>query len=63
MRINEDTLLEGSKVVLVPYTSEHVPRYQHLSHKSHFSFTLLTSVYLLYHINTDVKVMFTVSSV
>ncbi|KAI5611476.1 N-acetyltransferase 9 [Silurus asotus] len=27
MRINEDTLLEGSKVVLVPYSTEHVPRY------------------------------------
>lgn len=34
MRINEDTLLEGSKVVLVPYNAEHVPRYQHLS-KNH----------------------------
>lgn len=31
MRINEDTLLEGSKVVLVPYNAEHVPRYQPLS--------------------------------
>ncbi|XP_041671694.1 N-acetyltransferase 9 [Cheilinus undulatus] len=27
MRINENTLLEGNKVVLVPYTEEHVPRY------------------------------------
>ncbi|KAK3528822.1 hypothetical protein QTP70_011601 [Hemibagrus guttatus] len=27
MRINEDTLLEGSNVVLVPYNTEHVPRY------------------------------------
>uniref|UniRef100_A0A3B3Z7M9 Alpha/beta-tubulin-N-acetyltransferase 9 n=1 Tax=Periophthalmus magnuspinnatus TaxID=409849 RepID=A0A3B3Z7M9_9GOBI len=27
MRINEDTLLEGHRVVLVPYTPEHVPRY------------------------------------
>lgn len=27
MRINEDTLLEGQKVVLVPYNADHVPRY------------------------------------
>ncbi|KPP79965.1 hypothetical protein Z043_100423 [Scleropages formosus] len=27
MRINEDTLLEGKRVVLVPYNAEHVPRY------------------------------------
>ncbi|XP_064179233.1 N-acetyltransferase 9 isoform X1 [Anguilla rostrata] len=27
MRINEDTLLEGKYVVLVPYNSDHVPRY------------------------------------
>ncbi|ROI81895.1 N-acetyltransferase 9 [Anabarilius grahami] len=27
MRINEDTLLEGEKVVLVPYNADHVPRY------------------------------------
>lgn len=27
MRINENTLLEGHKVVLVPYNTEHVPRY------------------------------------
>lgn len=27
MRINEDTLLEGGKVVLVPYNADHVPRY------------------------------------
>ncbi|XP_074519871.1 alpha/beta-tubulin-N-acetyltransferase 9 isoform X1 [Halichoeres trimaculatus] len=27
MKINENTLLEGNKVVLVPYTEEHVPRY------------------------------------
>lgn len=27
MRINENTLLEGHKVVLVPYNAEHVPRY------------------------------------
>ncbi|XP_057682928.1 N-acetyltransferase 9 [Corythoichthys intestinalis] len=27
MKINENTLLEGHKVVLVPYNSEHVPRY------------------------------------
>nr|ALT14006.1 N-acetyltransferase 9 [Tachysurus fulvidraco] len=26
MRLNEDTLLEGSNVVLVPYNTEHVPR-------------------------------------
>lgn len=27
MRINENTLLEGEKVVLVPYCADHVPRY------------------------------------
>jgi len=27
MRINEDTLLEGGNVVLVPYNADHVPRY------------------------------------
>ncbi|KAM8837041.1 alpha/beta-tubulin-N-acetyltransferase 9 isoform 2-T2 [Spinachia spinachia] len=27
MRINENTLLEGNTVVLVPYNAEHVPRY------------------------------------
>uniref|UniRef100_UPI0037E723A9 alpha/beta-tubulin-N-acetyltransferase 9 n=1 Tax=Semicossyphus pulcher TaxID=241346 RepID=UPI0037E723A9 len=27
MKINENTLLEGNRVVLVPYTAEHVPRY------------------------------------
>lgn len=27
MKINENTLLEGHKVVLVPYNAEHVPRY------------------------------------
>uniref|UniRef100_A0A8C8HYX1 Alpha/beta-tubulin-N-acetyltransferase 9 n=1 Tax=Oncorhynchus tshawytscha TaxID=74940 RepID=A0A8C8HYX1_ONCTS len=27
MRINEDTLLEGKSVVLVPYNADHVPRY------------------------------------
>ncbi|KAM6964659.1 alpha/beta-tubulin-N-acetyltransferase 9 [Tautogolabrus adspersus] len=27
MKINENTLLEGKTVVLVPYTAEHVPRY------------------------------------
>ncbi|XP_019899612.1 N-acetyltransferase 9 isoform X2 [Esox lucius] len=27
MRINEDTLLEGKNVVLVPYNAHHVPRY------------------------------------
>lgn len=27
MRINEDTLLEGKNVVLVPYNADHVPRY------------------------------------
>ncbi|KAA0725050.1 N-acetyltransferase 9 [Triplophysa tibetana] len=27
MRINEDILLEGQKVVLVPYNADHVPRY------------------------------------
>nr|XP_055176915.1 alpha/beta-tubulin-N-acetyltransferase 9 isoform X2 [Nyctereutes procyonoides] len=27
MRLNENVLLLGKKVVLVPYTSEHVPRY------------------------------------
>ncbi|XP_075950140.1 alpha/beta-tubulin-N-acetyltransferase 9 [Anarhichas minor] len=27
MKINENTLLEGNKVVLVPYNAEHVPRY------------------------------------
>ncbi|KAI4874860.1 hypothetical protein NFI96_034433 [Prochilodus magdalenae] len=27
MRINENTLLEGKHVVLVPYNAEHVPRY------------------------------------
>ncbi|CAF96028.1 unnamed protein product, partial [Tetraodon nigroviridis] len=27
MRINENTLLEGEKVVLVPYNKNHVPRY------------------------------------
>ncbi|XP_076008029.1 alpha/beta-tubulin-N-acetyltransferase 9 [Genypterus blacodes] len=27
MRINENTLLEGEKVVLVPYNASHVPRY------------------------------------
>ncbi|XP_066521561.1 N-acetyltransferase 9 [Hoplias malabaricus] len=27
MRLNEDTLLEGKSVVLVPYDSQHVPRY------------------------------------
>ncbi|CAL8260173.1 unnamed protein product [Arctogadus glacialis] len=27
MRINENTLLEGNKVVLVPYNADHVPRY------------------------------------
>ncbi|XP_004709214.1 N-acetyltransferase 9 isoform X3 [Echinops telfairi] len=27
MRLNANTLLQGKKVVLVPYTSEHVPRY------------------------------------
>uniref|UniRef100_A0A1A7WYU8 Alpha/beta-tubulin-N-acetyltransferase 9 n=1 Tax=Iconisemion striatum TaxID=60296 RepID=A0A1A7WYU8_9TELE len=27
MKINENTLLEGHKVVLVPYNEEHVPRY------------------------------------
>nr|XP_020015146.1 N-acetyltransferase 9 [Castor canadensis] len=27
MRLNENTMLLGKKVVLVPYTSEHVPRY------------------------------------
>ncbi|XP_071756786.1 alpha/beta-tubulin-N-acetyltransferase 9 [Centroberyx gerrardi] len=27
MRINENTLLEGEKVVLVPYNADHVPRY------------------------------------
>ncbi|XP_029313077.1 alpha/beta-tubulin-N-acetyltransferase 9 [Cottoperca gobio] len=27
MKINENTLLEGQKVVLVPYNAEHVPRY------------------------------------
>ncbi|KAL6094612.1 nat9 [Pungitius sinensis] len=27
MKINANTLLEGNKVVLVPYTAEHVPRY------------------------------------
>lgn len=27
MRVNEDTLLEGKNVVLVPYNADHVPRY------------------------------------
>uniref|UniRef100_A0A670XN64 N-acetyltransferase 9 n=1 Tax=Pseudonaja textilis TaxID=8673 RepID=A0A670XN64_PSETE len=27
MKINQNTVLEGKKVVLVPYTSAHVPRY------------------------------------
>ncbi|KAM4844010.1 alpha/beta-tubulin-N-acetyltransferase 9 isoform 3-T3 [Thomomys bottae] len=27
MRLNENTMLLGKRVVLVPYTSEHVPRY------------------------------------
>nr|XP_015818326.2 N-acetyltransferase 9 [Nothobranchius furzeri] len=27
MKVNENTLLEGHKVVLVPYNEEHVPRY------------------------------------
>uniref|UniRef100_A0A8C6UBM6 N-acetyltransferase 9 n=1 Tax=Neogobius melanostomus TaxID=47308 RepID=A0A8C6UBM6_9GOBI len=27
MRINEDTLLEGHRAVLVPYGPQHVPRY------------------------------------
>lgn len=27
MRLNQNTMLLGKKVVLVPYTSEHVPRY------------------------------------
>ncbi|KAM4524106.1 alpha/beta-tubulin-N-acetyltransferase 9 isoform 2-T2 [Odontesthes bonariensis] len=27
MKINENTLLEGHRVVLVPYNAEHVPRY------------------------------------
>ncbi|XP_028823011.1 alpha/beta-tubulin-N-acetyltransferase 9 isoform X1 [Denticeps clupeoides] len=27
MRLNENTLLDGEDVVLVPYTAEHVPRY------------------------------------
>ncbi|XP_037611706.1 N-acetyltransferase 9 [Sebastes umbrosus] len=27
MKINENTLLEGTRVVLVPYNAEHVPRY------------------------------------
>lgn len=27
MRINEDTLLEGKNVLLVPYNADHVPRY------------------------------------
>ncbi|XP_053423688.1 alpha/beta-tubulin-N-acetyltransferase 9 isoform X5 [Nycticebus coucang] len=27
MRLNQNTLLLGKKVVLVPYTAEHVPRY------------------------------------
>ncbi|XP_068439472.1 alpha/beta-tubulin-N-acetyltransferase 9 [Clinocottus analis] len=27
MKINENTLLEGNKVVLVPYNAKHVPRY------------------------------------
>ncbi|XP_076122870.1 alpha/beta-tubulin-N-acetyltransferase 9 [Alosa pseudoharengus] len=27
MRINENTLLEGKNIVLVPYNSDHVPRY------------------------------------
>ncbi|KAF6718137.1 N-acetyltransferase 9 [Oryzias melastigma] len=27
MKINENTLLEGQRVVLVPYNAEHVPRY------------------------------------
>uniref|UniRef100_A0A8C3WEH8 N-acetyltransferase 9 n=1 Tax=Catagonus wagneri TaxID=51154 RepID=A0A8C3WEH8_9CETA len=27
MRLNQNTLLLGTKVVLVPYTPEHVPRY------------------------------------
>lgn len=27
MKINENTLLEGHKVVLVPYNTDHVPRY------------------------------------
>ncbi|KAL4648113.1 N-acetyltransferase 9 [Arapaima gigas] len=27
MKMNEDTLLEGKRVVLVPYSAEHVPRY------------------------------------
>lgn len=27
MKINEDTLLQGHRAVLVPYTPEHVPRY------------------------------------
>ncbi|XP_056285882.1 N-acetyltransferase 9 isoform X3 [Pseudoliparis swirei] len=27
MKINENTLLEGDKVVLVPYDAKHVPRY------------------------------------
>lgn len=41
MRINEDLLLEGGKVVLVPYNSEHVPRYQHLSQTPHIQHTAL----------------------
>lgn len=27
MKLNQNTMLVGKKVVLVPYTSEHVPRY------------------------------------
>ncbi|XP_029933509.1 alpha/beta-tubulin-N-acetyltransferase 9 isoform X2 [Myripristis murdjan] len=34
MRINENTLLEGNQVVLVPYNADHVPRY-HEWMKSH----------------------------
>lgn len=28
MRVNEDTVLRGHRVLLVPYEPHHVPRYQ-----------------------------------
>lgn len=50
MRINEDTLVEGSQVVLVPYSPEHVPRYQHLSvrHKliKYIKINVISCIYL-----------------
>ena len=44
MRINSETVLEGEKIVLVPYRKEHVPRYVCSIEEFELHFTLVYSI-------------------